>query len=215
MNQAISVIGRWSDGSGAPRIPDFRQLLGSTAWGRLAPAVQQRFAAHSHGVASVTTYCGRMKVQASFTGRCIAQLCRCIGTPVAPFVGDDVPVTVRVFDKVGGSGTVWERRYEFPDRAPMTVSSIKRLEPDGTLVEALGCGLRMSLDVFESDGALHFLSTGYFFQLGRMRIRLPSWLPPGATHVIHEDQGDGSFRFTMRTDHVRWGEMYVQSGLFI
>lgn len=210
MDQAIAGTKRQCDG---PRVPDFHTLLGC-AWERLAPAVRRRFATHSRTLADATTYRGSMNVQASFAGQCIAHLCRCIGTPVAPFVHENVPVTVRVFDKADGSGTVWERRYDFPGRAPVVVSSTKQLEADGTLVEALGCGLRMSLDVFESDGALHFLSTGYFFQLGRLRIPLPAWLPPGATHVIHDDQGDGSFRFTMRTDHACWGEMYLQSGLF-
>jgi hypothetical protein len=196
-----------------PRVPDFRAMLGPTAWERLAPAVRQRFAAHAHEPA-VVTYRGTMSVRASFAGRCLAHLCRCIGTPVAPFVHERVPVVVRVFDEPDGSGTVWERRYEFPGHAPTVVSSTKQLQRDGTLVEALGCGLRMRLDVFESDGALHFLSTGYFFQLGSLRFELPAWLPPGITHVTHEDQGERGFRFTMRTDHARWGEMYLQSGSF-
>jgi hypothetical protein len=52
---------------------------------------------------------------------------------------------------------------------------------DGHLVEALGAGLRMRPQVFESGGALHFVSTGYYFQLGWIRIPLPGWLSPGTT----------------------------------
>jgi hypothetical protein len=156
-----------------------------------------------------------MAVEASLLGRCYAQLCRLIGTPVAPFVHEDVPVTVRVFDKPGAGGTVWERRYDFPGRAPVIVSSTKQVESDGTLVESLGAGLRMRLRVFERDGALHFLSTGYFFQIGRLRISLPSWLPPGATHVVHEDRGGGRFLFSMHTAQPGNKAMYRQSGLFM
>ena len=88
------------------------------------------------------------------------------------------------------------------------------MEQDGTLVEALGAGLRMRLEVFERDHALHFLSTGYFFQIGRLRIVLPNWLPPGATHVVHEDHGGGRFLFTMHTAQPGDDATYFQSGLF-
>ena len=176
----------WSHWFEAPpaRSPNFPALLGAKAWRRLPAAVRERFA-HDHAAARVVVYRGRMLIKASLLGRCVAQVCRLIGTPVAPFVHDDVPVTVRVFDKPDAGGTVWERRYDFPGRAPVVVSSTKQVEGDGSLVEALGAGLRMRLKVFERDGALHFLSTGYFFQIGRLRIDLPTWLPPGATHVIH------------------------------
>lgn len=199
---------------GTSRIPDFRALLGPAAWRRLPSAVQQRFAAHARDSAEATLYRGTMQVRASLLGICLAHLCRLIGTPVVPLVHEEVPVMVRVFDREDRSGTVWERRYEFPGRAPVVVSSVKRVEADGTLVEALGAGLRMQLHVFESEGALHFLSTGYFFQLGRWRIPLPAWSLPGPTHVVHQDQGDGRFRFTMHTRHRSFGALYWQSGVF-
>jgi hypothetical protein len=215
VTRPASRWGRWLQLPSAPpvRSPDFRRLLGIDAWQRLPVAVRARFA-HEGAASRVIVYRGRMSVRASFFGRCLAHVCRMIGTPVAPHVDEDVPVTVRVFDRPDGSGTVWERRYDFAGRASVTVSSTKQMEDDGTLFEALGAGLRMRLRVFERDGALHFLSTGYFFQIGRLRIALPSWMPPGATHVIHEDLGGGAFRFTMRTTQPPQGVMYWQSGSF-
>jgi Domain of unknown function (DUF4166) len=216
MDQALSpAAARAAAAKGrSSQIPDFRALLGPAAWRRLPSAVQQRFAAHATESAAATVYRGTMQVRASLLGICLAHLCRLIGTPVVPFVHEEVPVAVRVFDREDRSGTVWERRYEFPGRTPVVVSSVKRVEADGTLVEALGAGLRMRLRVFESDGDLHFLSTGYFFQLGRWRIPLPAWSLPGPTHVVHHDQGNGRFRFTMHTRHRRCGELYWQSGRF-
>ena len=78
-------------------------------------------------------------------------------------------------------------------RKPCVVESVKRLTREGTLVEALPAGMRMALDVYARDGVLHFVSTGYYFELGGLRIRLPEWLPPGITHVQHIDLGDGTF----------------------
>lgn len=202
-------------GTGQPghsdRHPDFQKLLGPQAWEKLPAAVRARFAADAHDAAD-TIYEGHMQVKASLAGRVMAQLCRAIGTPVAPYVGCDVPVRVRVFNS--RHGVVWERRYEFPGRAATVVRSTKQLDDDGMLVEALNAGLHMRLRVFERDAALHFVSTGYFFRLGALRIELPRWFLPGITHVMQQDLGGGRFRFLMRTEHGRFGEMFFQDGVF-
>jgi hypothetical protein len=217
MNTRVAGVGttlteRSTTSSAAQRKPNFRRLLGESAWQRLPAAVQARFESIDH--ATPTVYRGVMRVEASRAGRLLAQLCRLIGTPVAPFTGDAVKVQVEVFDDVRHGGVVWQRRYEFPGRAPTIVRSTKRLDDDGGLVEVLNAGLHMRLRVFEKDGALHFLSTGYFFRIGWLRIALPDWFLPGGTHVVHEDQGNGCFRFAMSTIHRSLGRVYFQEGSF-
>jgi hypothetical protein len=109
-------------------------------------------------------------------------------------------------------GIVWEREYRFATRTCI-VRSTKQLK-DGGLVEKLGAGLHMRLRVYEEHRALHFLSDGYFFELGSWRIDLPAWFLPGLTHVTHLDLGGGRFRFVMLTQH-RWlGQLYLQDGIF-
>jgi hypothetical protein len=125
-----------------------------------------------------------------------------------------VPVAVHVTDLADASGTVWERRYRFPGRAPSIVKSIKQLDDDGSLIEALSAGLRMRLQVREIDGAIHFISNGYFFLIGPWRLNVPHWFPPGLTCVVHEDRGNGRFRFAMHTSHPWFGDMFVQDGEF-
>src|SRR5215510_3684600 len=95
---------------------DFSRLLGPAQWSRLPAAVRERFAARAH--TSATTYRGRMQVRASALGRCFAWACCLIGTPVALHEGADVPVSVHVFDRADGGGTVWERHYGFTDHPP-------------------------------------------------------------------------------------------------
>lgn len=193
------------------RHPDFRGLLGEAAWGRLPAAVRARFSDETQAPVA-TIYRGVAKVDASPGGRALAHLCRLIGTPVAPFVGKEVPMTVRVF--AAHDGVVWERHYEFPGGRPVVVRSTKQLGADGLLVESLNAGLHMRLRVFEQQGQLHFKSTGYFFRAGALRFDLPQWFLPGVTHVVHEDLGGGSFRFSMTTDHRWFGRMFHQDGVF-
>lgn len=206
---AIALQDLGKDGLLNPRRPDFQKLLGQAAWLRLPAAVRSRFGAESH---VDVIYQGNCTVNASTSGRWFAQLCRVFGTPVAPYVGEDVPMAVRVVETP--DGVVWERHYLFADRAPVVVRSTKQLDEDGTLVEALNAGLHMRLKVFEQDGELHFLSTGYLFRACGVSVRLPDWFLPGETHVVHKDLGDGSFRFTMDTNHHRFGRMFFQDGVF-
>lgn len=193
-----------------PARVDVRKLLGEAAWLSLPAATRARFAEH----AGDTGYSGSFEtVRASLAGKLLAALCRLIGTPVAPFTGENVPATVHVVATRDG-GMAWQRIYQFPGREPCFVESIKRLSREGTLIEALPAGLRMALDVYARDGVLHFVSNAYYFDIGPLRIVLPDWLPPGVTHVEHIDLGGGAFRFTMRVRH-RWlGEVFYQTGCF-
>jgi hypothetical protein len=186
-----------------------RRIIGAAAWARLPSAVQARFSGERGA-----EYRGHFEyVKASRAGRLLALACRLLGTPVAPFVGRRVPARVRVFPDPHG-GMIWERTYFFTDRAPCVVRSTKRADGRGGLLEALPCGVRMPLTVYEQGGTLNFVSRGYFFQCAGLRVPLPDWLPPGQTYVRHVDEGGGWFRFTMSVRH-RWlGELFFQTGRF-
>jgi hypothetical protein len=193
-----------------PARVNVRKLLGEAAWLSLPAATRARFAEHVGDVGYSGTF---GEIRASFAGKLLATFCRLIGTPVAPFTGENVPATVHVVATRDG-GTAWQRIYQFPGREPCVVESIKRLSREGALIEALPARLRMGLDVYARHGVLHFVSNVYYFEIGRLRIALPDWLPPGITHVEHIDLGDGAFRFTMRVQH-RWlGEVFYQTGVF-
>lgn len=207
MGLAVGLRVRLAD---HPASVDIRNLLGEAAWFSLPDATRARFASHTASAAYVGSF---DEVRASLAGKLLATCCRMLGTPVAPFTGANVPATVHVFSTSDG-GTAWLRVYRFPGREPCVVESIKRLSREGTLIEALPARLRMALDVYARDGVLHFVSNTYYFEIGRLRIPLPGWLPPGTTHVEHIDLGDGWFRFTMRVQH-RWlGEVFYQTGRF-
>lgn len=191
----------------------FRRLLGPVAWRRLSPRVRERFA-HHPTAARPTLYDGAMTdVRRSGAGAVLAHLCRLIGTPLAPFAGRDVPVRVKVYDD-GHGGVVWKRVYAFPHRRPITVASTKKADVRAGLVECVGAGFGMTLDVYEQDAALHFKSRAYFWQIGGWRIPLPRLLTPGVTHVVHSDVGHGWFRFAMRIVHPVLGETFFQDGVF-
>jgi Domain of unknown function (DUF4166) len=190
-------------------------LLGERAWLRLPAAVRARF----REPAVATDYVGEFDVvRASRLGRCLALLCLLLGTPVVPRTGLHVPAIVHVSPTP--AGVAWEREYRWPRGGRCVVRSTKVIAGDGSLVERLPARLCMPLRVYEQAGVLHFVSSGYYFDLGQhadgrpIRLRLPRWLSPGTTHVEHRDEGDGWFRFTLYVTHPRFGELFYQTGRF-
>ncbi len=193
-----------------------RRVLGDPAWQRLPEAVRARF---GEPVVAVD-YVGEFEVvRASALGRLIATVCQLIGTPVVPRVGKNVPAIVHVGPTE--EGVAWHREYRWPNTSPCLVRSTKVIEANGDLVERLPARLCMPLNVYEEGGALHFVSRGYYFELGRAsgtdarrKLWLPRWLSPGTTHVEHHDEAEGWFRFTMTVSHPLFGELFYQTGRF-
>lgn len=190
-------------------------VLGDVAWQRLPQTVRARF---GEPVVAVD-YAGEFEVvRASWLGRIIAFCCRLLGTPVVPRTGLNVPAIVHVGPT--DEGVAWNREYRWPNSTPCIVRSTKVIEEGGRLVERLPARLCMPLRVYEEAGALHFVSLGYYFDLGvrsdgtRRQAPLPAWLSPGTTHVEHHDENDGWFRFTMTVTHPWFGELFYQTGLF-
>jgi hypothetical protein len=194
--------------------PTFRQLLGEVAWRRLPLAVRERFA-WKPAPGAAFRYIGAMSVvRSSAAGAVIAHLCRIIGTPLAPYCGKDVPVTVVLRAEERDHGVVWERFYRFPGRPLVRCASVKRLDAAEGLLECVGGGVGMWLRLSEEQGELHFRSTGYFWRWGGSYLRLPRWLTPGELHVVHADLDHGRFRFSIAVRHPLLGETFFQEGIF-
>ncbi len=82
------------------------------------------------------------------------------------------------------------------------------------MMEMVGGGFGMFLDVYAENSELHFKSTRYFWKCIKWYIPLPHWLSPGATHVIHQDLGKGDFRFTITMDDALLKRTFYQTGIF-
>jgi Domain of unknown function (DUF4166) len=196
------------DARGACR--GLRDVLGVDAWLRLPTAVRERFAENTSNV----TYAGAFEiVRASGLGRTFARLGTLFGTPVVPRSGENVEALVLV--RPNDHGVDWNREYCWPDGKRNLVRSTKVVTCDGQLIEKLPARLCMPLHVFEDGGVLHFVSRGYYFDLGfGVRLPLPAFFSPGVTHVEHIDLDHGWFRFTLAVTHPLFGELFFQTGRF-
>jgi hypothetical protein len=183
-------------------------------WNCLHPNVQRRFASEP-AITEQIFYRGTMEtVECSFFGKVFAQLTRLVVNPLTPYEGKNVPLDVILYRKAGSPGVYWQRTYYHPGRAPYAVTSVKGQGSNGCLTESVGAGFGMELSVAAEEGSLVFRSTRYIWALGKFRVPLPHLLTPGETRVIHQDLGDGTFRFTISMDHLCLGRTFYQTGVF-
>lgn len=201
---------------GVPTLPHstIRRQLGEAGWEALHPAIRERFAAEPAQGESIRYVGAMQKIECSRAGWLFALLTRVIGNPLTPFRGQDVKMEVLLQKRPGKDGVFWRRSYFRAGHKPYVVTSVKREGARGEMLECVGGGFGMVLTLSVKDGALHFRSTRYFWQAGRVRVPLPHILSPGATHVVHEDIGSGNFRFTIRMDHPLLGRTFYQTGIF-
>ena len=167
----VTALPRTHTGSVAVRPPSgLRDVLGPTEWQRLPEAVRARF----DETAGAIDYAGGYElVRASRLGRLFAWIGRLFGTPVVPRTGENVAARVRV--RPVTDGVRWLREYLWDDGRGNVVRSTKVITADGKLIEKLPARLDMPLRVYVEGRALHFVSEGYYFDLG-FGLRL--WLPP-------------------------------------
>ncbi len=188
----------------------FRALVGEEAWAALTPAIRRRFSKYL-GPDVAITYAGRVvESRHSLVGKLVAKACRLIGSPLPLHDDVSVPAVVTVTEDSASGGQFWTRIYGQARGFPQVVHSSKRFGGPTGLEEFLGSACGIALTVTADRHALRFLSDHYFLALGRVRLRLPSWLGPGRLEIIHIDEGEGSFLFVLMLRHPLAGELIRQ-----
>jgi hypothetical protein len=192
----------------------FRALVGEAGWSRLPVAVQRRFS-KPLAPGAVLLYAGEvLETRLSRLGKLLSFLARAIGAPLPLDDGMTGGATVAVMENAGLGGQSWTRAYARAGRFPQVIHSAKCFAGPIGLEEHVGCGIGMSLAVTEEEGALVFRSVRYFVAIGRLRLSIPRVMEPGAMKVVHKDEGDGTFLFTLELRSHRFGVLIRQAARF-
>lgn len=187
----------------------FRALLGAEGWAMLPPAVRARFAKRLGNEA--VTYAGTVvECRMSRAGWLLAQTCRLIGAPLPLGRDPGAPAAVTVTADAATGGQHWTRVYGRARGFPQVIRSTKRFAGVTGLEEYLGFGFGIALTVRADAQALHFDGDHYFIAMGRLRVRLPRWLAPGALTISHIDRGSGKFDFVLLLRHSLLGALIEQ-----
>jgi len=183
-------------------------------WNNLSESIQQRFETNPDTEAPLF-YDGTMtEIVTSPAGRVFAFFARLIGAPLLPYSGKNIPIKVKVYSQPDRQDIFKQRTYYFPGRKPVTVHSRMQLNQEDEFLECVGLGLAMQMHIYAEEGALHFESTNYQWEILGIKILLPLFLTPGKTHIKHTDNTDGSFRVCITMRHPMFGVMFLQDGIF-
>jgi hypothetical protein len=192
----------------------FRALLSEADWRRLAPVVRRRFSRRL-AVGETTVYAGAVRhARLSPLGRLFVQAARLVGAPLPISADEALPVVVGVTEDGASGGQIWTLIYARRSGFPQVIHSAKTFSGPTGLEECLRFGIRIALSVTVEDGALVFRSGDYFWRAGRLAVRLPRWLTPGALTVKHIDLDGEQFVFTLSVVHPRAGALIEQSVMF-
>ena len=192
----------------------FRRLVGEIAWRRLPAAVQARFAKRI-GPSDIAVYRGEvLSTNHSRLGWMLAQVARLFGSPLPLESGGKQVAVVSVSEHAQSGGQCWTRVYSRAGAFPQAINSAKQFRGPTGLEEYLGRGFGMALKVEADESGLVFRSDHYFLRLGRLRLRIPHWMGPGRTTVVHRDLGEGRFAFDLSLDHPLFGALVVQHAEF-
>jgi hypothetical protein len=192
----------------------FRALMSEQEWAALPLPVRRRFSKRLSG-GKTAVYVGTViETRMSRAGWWLAQAARLIGGPLPVSRAAGVPSVVTVTEDVASSGQHWTRLYARRRGFPHIVHSSKRFAGPTGLEEYVGYGIGMALTIHVENNALIFRAAHYFVQIGRWRLRLPSWASPGALDVTHAEVGDGRFLFKLDIVHPRLGRLICQTAAF-
>lgn len=192
----------------------FSALLPARDWADLPAAVRKRFSKRLAPGGSVI-YGGQVtETRLSPLGWLLAQAARLIGAPLPLAAGSRAAAWVSVTEDPSVGGQVWSRIYHRPGRFPQVIHSFKRFSGPTGLEEYVGRGVGMTLTLRVEARALVFRSAGFFLELGRLRLALPRFLMPGAFEIVHREEAEGRFSFTLSLRHRLFGEMIYQKALF-
>jgi hypothetical protein len=192
----------------------FRNLLNPEAWQRLPWPVQRRFT-HTLADGETTVFVGAVAhTRLSRFGSLVSQLLRLLGAPLPLRPSGRVPATVVVTEDTVSGGQLWTRIYGRAGEFPQVIHSAKRFSGPTGLEECVGHGVGMALTVHVEKRALVFRSAWYFLRAFGVTLRLPAFLSPGLVEVVHREERDGRFSFTLTLTHPLFGEAVRQVAFF-
>jgi hypothetical protein len=192
----------------------FRSLLTEQDWSSLPLPVQRRFSVRLEAAQSAV-YVGEVAAtKVTFVGRLFAQIARIIGAPLPLASGGRTASAVMVAEDEKIDGQLWTRVYARDGQFPQVIHSAKRFDGPTGIEECVGLGVGMALTIHVESRALVFRSAHYFLRMGAWRLRLPHWVTPGLIEVVHREERDGRFSFTLTVTHRWFGELIHQVAFF-
>ncbi|NOY73487.1 MAG: DUF4166 domain-containing protein, partial [Gammaproteobacteria bacterium] len=134
---------------------------------------------------------------------------------LVPYKGKNIPTEVRNWTTSDNHKAMfWHRTLAFPGKPPVIFESRMEHIKDDEIIEYVryGMGIRMRISV--KDSALIFNSIGYVWQLGKIKIPIPTWAILGNAEIIEKAISDDQFFIDFQIIHPLFGRTFAYSGVY-
>jgi len=134
---------------------------------------------------------------------------------LVPYKGNNIPTEVRNWTTSDNRKAMfWHRTLAFPGKPPVIFESRMEHIKDDEIIEYVryGMGIRMRISV--KDSALIFNSIGYVWQLGKIKIPIPTWAILGNAEIIEKAISDDQFFIDFQIIHPLFGRTFAYSGVY-
>ena len=108
----------------------------------------------------------------------------------------------------------WKRTIQAPDGKATVFASRMTYQQDNELIEYVGGGFGLYLNVTVENNKLIYKSNGHLWQIGKLRIPIPDVLFLGHATIIETAISKNHFELDFRIKHPFFGETYNYGGIF-
>lgn len=187
--------------------PIFKPIFG-TAWAALPPVLRRHYAVRA-GTTDSVTVTGRLDIRIAPH---VGWLSRLTGLLV-PYGGQDVPVTVRFSAAPDGAGLVFDRTFNYPQRAVRFRSCMMPVGGD-EVIECMRYGIGWRLAYVWDGTKIILRHRGYVWRLFGCVLPMPFALIIGAGYAEEWAEDDTSFSMLTYARHPLFGAGFAYAGCF-
>ena len=132
-----------------------------------------------------------------------------------PYKGENVTASVRNWTtSTDQKAMFWHRVFDFGAGRKAVFASRMEYVGGDEIIEYVrfGLGIRMKLSV--ENGALKYRSTGYQWDIGAVKLPIPTWLILGDGEITETGISATEFSMSFRMRHPLFGKTFSYSGSF-
>lgn len=131
---------------------------------------------------------------------------------LVPYQGENIPT--KLYSTHKGNYMNWKRELYFPGKTPFIFFS-KMISPkQGQIIEYIALGLGVVMNVSLENEVLWYRVSHYVWNLGFIKIPIPSFLMLGGGYIKNEAINDEKFKMKFELKHPLFGFVFGYAGEF-
>jgi len=181
-------------------------------WAALPPVIQRHYQITAPQQAITVT--GNMNIDYPYWLTPAIKLLRLFGALV-DLKGEGLAVQVKKWRQTDPSILYWQRHIQAADNGKQCVfASRMAWQQDHELIESVGMGFGIRLQLSVEQGKLVYQSRGHLLKLGPLTLPIPDSLLLGHALITEQALSEDTFQLNFKITHPLWGKTYYYGGIF-